>query len=693
MPHCRRLPPCPFAAVPVVSVELPDMRIEIPSALEEDTFAGPRRRRVGGWIIALALAGAAVVIGWGVVKPYVIPTTAEVTPPLDARAHSFLATGERDMEDGDFEEAQEAFDKASALAERDPRVLRDQARLATPRPYPLARLRLLPADAVEEMRIATRQLDKAAARAKRAADLAVSATPDDPIAVSAMIDVLRLRGEQEFARRYVAKVVGQAGQAEVAYVMAALDLAEAEPIWSTVVERLRRAAAGENHGGRARAALVYALGKSGDGAGAAAELAKLDAFARPYPLLPNLHAWLDRNASPTNGQARGTTSSGFSRPVASAMPSSSGHPSSGVAATVATTTDGVPTDSRLAMEMASAAFKRGDWTRPAGFTVQSWPKSRGLRSSGGQGDVERVRGHFAAAIAAYKRALAVNPSYLPALTSMADCEWDPRGPRLRAAHLPRHRRALPRGNVPSLRTRPAEGSPGSGNPSPGHGNPSHETGAAPAAPPPATTGSDARRRSVRHCAGAAGRPARLRGAAANSSGNPGRFGWCGPRPRPRGDDLSGGAPERTSGGPPRTLREPHGLRGARSKIDAIKGDAKVKGVLVRLGAAHVGMARAAEIGELLAGLGSKVPVWCHADSYGNATVLLAARGCRRISASPAGDVDAVGLAVQLVYFTGSWSTSSVSTSTSFKWANARAPRSPSRATAPVRRPARRSNPL
>ena len=55
-------------------------------------------------------------------------------------------------------------------------------------------------------------------------------------------------------------------------MLAALDLAEPEPLWTTVIDRLRLAAAGEGNAGRARAALVYALAKSGDARGAKAEL-------------------------------------------------------------------------------------------------------------------------------------------------------------------------------------------------------------------------------------------------------------------------------------------------------------------------------------------------------------------------------------------------------------------------------------
>lgn len=80
------------------------------------------------------------------------------------------------------------------------------------------------------------------------------------------------------------------------------------------------------------------------------------------------------------------------------------------------------------------------------------------------------------------------------------------------------------------------------------------------------------------------------------------------------------------------------------------GDNAAKGVFVRLGSADSSMARAEEIGRRLAALREKkLPVVCHADGYSNASAMLAARGCDEIWLSPAGHVDTVGLAAQLVF--------------------------------------------
>jgi protease-4 len=115
-------------------------------------------------------------------------------------------------------------------------------------------------------------------------------------------------------------------------------------------------------------------------------------------------------------------------------------------------------------------------------------------------------------------------------------------------------------------------------------------------------------------------------------------------------DLSAGVPE----------QPPAGFLGLTSKgaafdelvreVDHVGRAKDVRGVLVRLGTSRIGLARASEIGELVAELGGKLPVYCHADELGNGTLVLAARACKRVWVSPAGSVDAIGLAAQLVFF-------------------------------------------
>ena len=73
------------------------------------------------------------------------------------------------------------------------------------------------------------------------------------------------------------------------------------------------------------------------------------------------------------------------------------------------------------------------------------------------------------------------------------------------------------------------------------------------------------------------------------------------------------------------------------------------GVFVRLGG-RLGFARAHEIGRILGEIrGADKPVYCHADDYDNGAYLTASLGCTKIYVSPAGGVDTVGIAAQLLF--------------------------------------------
>jgi protease-4 len=75
-----------------------------------------------------------------------------------------------------------------------------------------------------------------------------------------------------------------------------------------------------------------------------------------------------------------------------------------------------------------------------------------------------------------------------------------------------------------------------------------------------------------------------------------------------------------------------------------------KGVFVRLGTARVGLGTAQEVGELLKSVRDKnIPVYCHADDISNGSMLLVAQGCTEVWLSPAGSVDTVGIAFQLIF--------------------------------------------
>jgi tetratricopeptide (TPR) repeat protein len=373
---------------------------------------------VGGWVVAFVLLLAVGVGGWVFARPYLVGRRVKAPVDLGTRAQSFVVEGEMALADGNLDLSQEDFDKASALAEQDPRVLLDEARVSAAKTdVPWLALRLLPPTSADELRATRALLADRIPRTRKAADDAVAAAPDDPAAFRAKVDALRLAGDAPSARGYVGKVGAQVSQPETAYVLAALDLAEPVPLWTTVIDRLRLAAAGEGNAGRARAALVYALAKSGDGAGARAELARLDALSRPYPLLPQLHAFVDRAAGKTS--LDGGVVSDATRAELGAMPAS---PSSAAGASAAGSPG--PGTSTNAMQAAAQAIKKGDWVRARQIYEALVAHNPGdSEALAGIGDVDRAQGNASGAVAAYRRALAVNPSYLPALLGVADTQW------------------------------------------------------------------------------------------------------------------------------------------------------------------------------------------------------------------------------------------------------------------------------
>ena len=115
-------------------------------------------------------------------------------------------------------------------------------------------------------------------------------------------------------------------------------------------------------------------------------------------------------------------------------------------------------------------------------------------------------------------------------------------------------------------------------------------------------------------------------------------------------DLSGGVPEREQAG---LFGPPAGRRRAFDSLLKVIGEARrdkdTRGLFVRFGQVAMGMARAQELGDVLAEARADLPVYCHADELGNTTVLAAARGCTKIFLTPSGEVEAVGLAAQVIY--------------------------------------------
>ncbi len=393
----------------------------------EDVYVPPRRRQMGTWIVTLCLLSSLGLLGLAAEKRYHVISLATQRatsrPEVDPRLESFLAEGERALANGQLDGAQSDFDKASVLAERDPRALLGVARVAAAKAdIPWLKLRLLPPGAAEELRVTKAELNDRVAVARSTAEDALSAAPQDPRAFLAKLDALRLAGESEAARGVVVAVFAQASQPETAYALAALDLLQPTSPWATILDRLRLATRADGTSGRARAALVYALAKSGDVEGAKAELAKLDAQPHPYPLLPNLRGWtgVDRGA-PLAETPREPAAAASSPASAEAMGSPQ-PPASAVAAAPAG--EPVRAGPPLTLESASQAARRGEFERAEriyeGIIARDPNESQALA---GLGDVLRSRSDPWGAIDAYQRAINANPSYYPALLGLADTQW------------------------------------------------------------------------------------------------------------------------------------------------------------------------------------------------------------------------------------------------------------------------------
>lgn len=386
-----------------------------------------KRRGVGGFIITAVLIGGVLMLGavWaqknlGVTlggKP------AAPAPTADPRVASFLANGEKALADGNLELAKESFDKASALAEKDPHVLLALAHLAAVRAdVPWLKSRLLPADAADDHRITRDSLNELAASARKAADDALAVAPDDPAALRTKIDAFRISGDREGARSLVAKITSSSAQPETAYVLAALDLAEVEPLWPTVIERLKVASSAETGPGRARAALVFALARSGDVAGAKAEVDRLNAMPKPHPLLPLLRSFAER-AKPTSKldagvadaavSATATRDAGGGGKVAAA-----GHGGGGGGG-------GLPSDPRELVTQGERARVRGDYERARTLFSAAIDKNpNDSEALAGLAAIAYAQRDLNGARASYKRVLAINPNYMPAVVGLADVEWD-----------------------------------------------------------------------------------------------------------------------------------------------------------------------------------------------------------------------------------------------------------------------------
>jgi predicted Zn finger-like uncharacterized protein len=398
---------------------------------EQDWFGEPRfsnspptRSRALRWLVALFFLGMLGVAGATVGRKYIAMVIKPAPAPqgTEGRVETLLDEGDHALSDGDLETAKESFDKASALAERDPRVLVDLARLDAARAdVDWLKVRLLGNDQADVLAAAKRQAQQTAGRVVKLANTAAEIAPDDPKVARVKIDALRLTGDLAGARTLVARVGAIAGQPETAYVLAALDLAEDSPSWPTVIDRLKTAAAGEQNLLRARGALVYALVRSGDAQLAKSELDKISAASHPYPLLAELKAFVGK-ASGSAVDANGKRDAGAMLAVADARVPEV-RPAAVAGEPVAAPAPAG--DFRSLLAQGAQAKAAGQYERADQLYRAALASNPGdTEALAGLGDVARARGNAAGAKSYYEQVLAQNPHYLPALAALGDIKWE-----------------------------------------------------------------------------------------------------------------------------------------------------------------------------------------------------------------------------------------------------------------------------
>jgi predicted Zn finger-like uncharacterized protein len=365
----------------------------------EPPFTDPRfsaysarggRRGLVRWVVGLVAVGLVAVGGVALYRRHaggVEPTASAA--PKDSRVDQLLEDGEQRLLDGDVEGAKDQFIKASGVTDSDPRVGRALARVEVIRADMLwLHVRLLRDDS-QERRSVQAQLARAVDRAKAAVEHAAQQSPTEPVTVGLQIDLLRLQGKPDEARKLVQKLDG--GGPEGGLTLAALDLGEGAPSYGAVLDRLRTAARTERKLGRARAMLVYALARSGKKAEAEKELAALKEQHEHHPLLEPLQAYVDGAEEGKADQSDGSDDSG---------------------------------DTKTLLNKANEARSNGNLDRAERLYKSALEKSPGnLDALAGLADVKRERGDIAGATKAYEEMLAKSPNYVPALAGLADIRF------------------------------------------------------------------------------------------------------------------------------------------------------------------------------------------------------------------------------------------------------------------------------
>lgn len=393
------LPPTLYHAPGAPRVE-PDEHDE--HAHDEEAPATRRRRRVGGWVVFLVvgLGAAATGAAWLKQRPAPAAATSTTDHGADMARLERLSKFESALSISDFPAAKKELDALAIEAPSDARTLVARARLTNRQADLVWIAERVAGDATERGRKRA-EMKPWHDPLQRDSDAALRAAPSDAGALRARLDALRILGERDAARALVARIPAAAGDADTPYVLAALDMAEPDPLWPGITDRLRAAAALEPTPGRARAALVMALAASGNASSARLELDRVSENPRLGGLVPGLRRYIDKHDDALTVQDAG----------ADAAKIGAGGP--------------MPEDPKRLVADAAAAIQRGDIERARALYSAALAKNGAdSEALAGLGDVERANGNAAKAKEAYRRALQVNPSYLGAMIALGDLEWD-----------------------------------------------------------------------------------------------------------------------------------------------------------------------------------------------------------------------------------------------------------------------------
>jgi tetratricopeptide (TPR) repeat protein len=389
----------------------------------EPAEAGPRA--TSRWIAGVVILAVAGLLAATVGHKYLARFSSAPKPApsaRDTRAAGFLAEGMRLLDEAQYDEAQVALVKAQALADRDPAVLAGLAQVETLRAEMFwLKLRLLDPTAAALVQATERELGERVAKARTAVDTAFAVAPEDPGVIRARVNVLRIAGDESKAREWIQPVAANPADPQNAFVLAALDLAEAAPAWSTVIDRLRAAAVSGKDVARARATLIYALVRAGRVVEAGTELAKVENAERPHPLLPELKGFVARFSAPLDGgvDAADPTSSAAEAAPPAAVAAESAPGADGPAAAA-----NPVGDFRKRLTQAAASVSSGDLARADHLYRSVLNEQPGnTEALAGLADVARRRNDPTTASRLYAEVLEANPSYLPALMATADQKW------------------------------------------------------------------------------------------------------------------------------------------------------------------------------------------------------------------------------------------------------------------------------